>query len=289
MDSTPAPRCGRISYTNDLPVYAAFDAGALAFPGTLDAGVPADLNRKLLAGELDISPVSSFFYAQHAQELALLPFVCIGAHGPVRSVVVVSERHPRDLAGVRIALTRESATGRALFDVICRKWYAFAPHYVESAEPFADYRTDRTPCLLIGDAAIDATLNVPGRHAFDVGALWREHTGLGMIYAVWAATNEYVDQNAAGVERVMTALRDSLQWSETHMSQVIAAAQAMCPRPSGFYEGYYRTLDFHFSDGGADSDDDMRRGMKALFGLAVELGLLDREALKAQSARVIHA
>ena len=74
-------RCGRISYTNDLPVYAAFDAGAVDFPGTLVSGVPTELNAMLLAGALDVSPISSFFYAQHADALVLLPEICIGSFG----------------------------------------------------------------------------------------------------------------------------------------------------------------------------------------------------------------
>ena len=66
-------RCGRINYTNDLPIYCAFDEGAIAFPGTLVADVPARLNAALLGGTLDLSPVSAYFYAAHADELALMP------------------------------------------------------------------------------------------------------------------------------------------------------------------------------------------------------------------------
>jgi chorismate dehydratase len=275
------PRCGRISYTNDLPVYAAFDAGALDFPGTLHAGVPAELNRALLAGELDISPISSFFYIEHASDFQLLPYVCIGSHGAVKSVCCVSDRHPRDLAGARIAVTRESATGRALFEVICRKWYGFVPAYDGSDDPFAHYRDIHTPALIIGDAAIDASLAVPAEHTHDVGLLWRERTGLGMVYAVWAARNAYVDEHADRVAPVMHALRDSLRWSEAHMPLVIAAAQEQRQRPQGFYEAYYEALDFHFRT----PSDTMQHGMTAFFTLAAEQGLLDSAALLSSDPR----
>ena len=66
-------RCGRIRYTNDLPVYAAFDAGAIEYPGTLHADVPSRLNAMLVDGELDLSPISAFAWAQHSTELVLLP------------------------------------------------------------------------------------------------------------------------------------------------------------------------------------------------------------------------
>ncbi|HXW52386.1 MAG TPA: MqnA/MqnD/SBP family protein, partial [Candidatus Acidoferrales bacterium] len=96
---TGLPRCGRISYTNDLPIYAAFDDGALLFPGTLSADVPAALNRSLVAGELDISPISSALYPEHAGELLLLPHVCVGARADVRSIFCISASHPAKLQG----------------------------------------------------------------------------------------------------------------------------------------------------------------------------------------------
>src|ERR1700687_792840 len=98
MPTIVAPlRCGRISYTNDLPVYAAFDLGVMEFPGLLRAGVPTELNQALLDGELDVSPVSSFFYYQQQDRLSRLNDVCIGSRGEVRSIYCISERHPREL------------------------------------------------------------------------------------------------------------------------------------------------------------------------------------------------
>ncbi len=54
-------RCGRIKYTNDLPVYAAFDAGAIAYPGTLHADVPAQLNAMLLQRRPRREPDQRFY------------------------------------------------------------------------------------------------------------------------------------------------------------------------------------------------------------------------------------
>ena len=121
------PRCGRISYTNDLPVYTAIDEDALAFPGSLVADVPSELNRALLEGQLDISPISSALYAAHADELLLLPHICVGAHDAVRSIYCISAHEPAALAGTTIAVTKESLTARTLLRVICRTWYGFDP------------------------------------------------------------------------------------------------------------------------------------------------------------------
>ncbi len=124
-------RCGRIVYTNDLPIYAAFDAGAIAYPGTLHADVPSRLNAMLLGGELDLSPISAFAWAANADELVLLPDLCIGARDEVVSVVLVSRTPPAQLAGKRIYVTGESASGRNLLRVLLERRFGVHPEYVE--------------------------------------------------------------------------------------------------------------------------------------------------------------
>ena len=268
------PRCGRIAYTNDLPVYAAFDAGALPFPGTLEEGVPTELNAALLAGRLDISPVSSFFYLQHQDALTALPDACIASRRDVKSIYCISPRHPRELSGVAIAVTRESATGRALFEAVCRAYYGFAPEFVEADEPVAQYREARMPCLLIGDKAIDAALAAPASDAYDVGSLWHALSGKDMVYALWAARNEFMNEFPDEVDRVARALADAIRWGQSHMDQVIARAQAMRPRPAGFYASYYKTLNFSLDEAALD-------GLRTFARLAEDLGMISVPAARA--------
>jgi chorismate dehydratase len=264
--STSGLRCGRISYTNDLPVYAAFDTGAVTFPGTLVSGVPSDLNRAMLAGDLQCGPISSFFYAQHVREFELLGDVCIGSRREVRSIHCVSRREPSTLAGEPIAVTRESATGRALFETICRTQYGFTPGYFESADPLADYRERGTACVVIGDTAIDAYLADPA-HAYDLGTLWHAFTGADMVYAVWAVRKEAAARSREAVLGVASALRASLDWGVAHIDVAIARAQEAIGRPAGFYEDYYRALNFRF-------DASARDGLRAFFDACAACGLL---------------
>jgi chorismate dehydratase len=260
-------RCGRISYTNDLPIYAAFDAGAVDFPGTLSAGVPTALNASLSAGELDISPISSFHFAKNADAFVLFPDVCIGARREVRSIYCISHEPPAELAGAAIAATRESATGRNLFATICAERYGFVPDYVESDDPLAAYRAGGAPCLLIGDAAIDGFFAAEPGDAHDVGSLWHDLTGLGMVYAVWAVRRDVATDRQSEVEAVATALRLAKTWGAENIEEVIAAAQSVRARPEGFYSGYFRTLDFDF-------DEAARLGLTRFFELAVKHRLL---------------
>ena len=240
-----ALRCGRIIYTNDLPVYTAFDVDAIGYPGSLHADVPSKLNAMLVCGELDLSPISAFAWAQHADELVLLPDLCIGARDEVVSVVLVSPTPLALLDGVTIALTSESASGRNLLRVVLERRYGVQPRYLDSDHPL-DVAAQGKPALLIGDSAIDALERFPQDQVYDLGRLWHEWTGQQTVFAVWAARRDAYERNPEAIRECMHALTDSYTWSRSHMDVVIAAAQRVKPRAPDFYESYYGKLNFTF-------------------------------------------
>ena len=159
-------RLGRISYVNMAPVFH-----RLEYDVEEVSGVPTELNRMLLDGELDIAPISSIEYARHASTLRLLPRLCVSSEGAVDSIQLVT-RMP--LGRVRsVAVTPESATSVVLTRVL-----------LPSAEIRA-FDEDADAKLLIGDAALKSAFEDPTPH-YDLGRLWLEKTGLPMVFAVWA-------------------------------------------------------------------------------------------------------
>jgi chorismate dehydratase len=236
-------RSGRIKYTNDLPIYAAFDAGAIVYPGTLHADVPANLNAMLLSGELDISPISAYTWAANWERLVLLPDLCIGARDEVVSVVLVSPVAPSQLDSSNVYVSAESASGRYLLHAILERRFDLRPHYVDEPNPLQRARSgDAT--LLIGDSAIDAIETFPPQNVYDLGKLWHEWTGQQTVFAVWAARRDVYERNPSAIAACMHALTDSYTWSRAHMPEVVALAQRSIPRPAGFYERYYGKLNF---------------------------------------------
>src|SRR5882724_4164815 len=145
-------RLGRISYVNMAPVFYRLDAEVEEIQG-----VPTDLNRRVLAGELDLAPISSIEYARNADGLRLLPRLCVSSEGAVDSIQLVSRK---PLEQVRtVAVTPESATSVVLTKVLLPE----AEHVPLGEE--ADAK------LLIGDAALKSAFEDPTPH-YDLGRLW---------------------------------------------------------------------------------------------------------------------
>jgi len=273
-------RSGRIVYTNDLPIYAAFDAGAVVFPGDLTADVPSRLNAMLLEGRLDLSPISAFFFAKHAQRFALLPDLCIGSRRDVWSVVCLSRVSLAELDGAEIAVTRDSASGRNLLRVLLERRYGVSATLRESANPFAAALRGE-PALLIGDRAIDAQQTFAPEHVHDLGREWHAWTGLDMVYAVWAARRAVFDSQPAEVARAHEALLAARRWGAEHPEAVIAAAQRIAPRAAGFYAAYYATLNFSF-------DAQARAGLARYFAELRAIGAIDGAAPVEPEVLVVH-
>src|SRR5436853_7625100 len=160
-------RLGRIAYANMAPVFFRVDAEYEEV-----TGVPTELNRRLIAGELDTAPISSIEYARHADTLRLLPRLCVSSEGAVDSIQLVSKL---SLEAIRtVAVTPESATSVVLTKVLLPDAVHVPLDELAETE------------LLIGDAALKSAFEDPTPH-HDLGRLWQERTGLPMVFAVWAA------------------------------------------------------------------------------------------------------
>lgn len=238
-------RSSRMRYVNDLPIFAAFDAGAIAYPGTLVADVPSRLNAMMRAGELDMGPVSAFEYAADMDRYVLLPDLCIGARDEIVSVLLISAIPPALLDGAKIATTRESASGRNLLRILLERRYHVRPEFYEVDDPLAHARAGE-PAMVIGDTAIDAAFEFPSEQVYDLGSLWRDWTGEQSVTAVWVARRDVFQRRIGEVRECLHALTDAYSWGRAHRDDVISIAQSVKPRPAGFYEIYYGKLNFTF-------------------------------------------
>ena len=126
-DRIARPRVGHIQFLNCLPIYWGLMRSGALLDVDLHKDSPDRLNAALVAGDLDIGPISLVEYLRHADELLLLPDLAVGSDGPVLSVNVVSTRPLAELDGGRVALGSTSRTGRAAGPAAARRAVRRAP------------------------------------------------------------------------------------------------------------------------------------------------------------------
>ena len=217
-------RLGRISYVNMAPVFHRLTAEVEEV-----TGVPTELNRMLMAGEIDIAPISSIEYARNASRLRLLPRLCVSSEGAVDSIQLVTKI---PLGRVRtVAVTPESATSVVLTKVLLPQ----ADRLPLEAAAEADAK------LLIGDAALKSAFEDPTPH-YDLGRLWLERTGLPMVFAVFAAPEPV----APGMAALEDALVDSVRRARAEPEQLAYESSDRYGYPAGFLARYFEKLRYRF-------------------------------------------
>ena len=238
-------RLGRISYVNMAPVFH-----RLAVDVEEVHGVPTELNARLLAGEIDLAPISSIEYARNADRLRILPRLCVSSEGAVDSIQLVSRTPLEQIDSV--AVTPESATSVVLTKVLLPDVRLVAMDKKAEAR------------LLIGDAALRSAFEDPTPH-YDLGRLWLERTGLPMVFAVWACP----DPPPPGVLELEEALVSSVRLARAEPEQLAFEASDRYGYPAGFLARYFEKLRYSFGPR-------ERAGLITFFEMARDVGELER-------------
>ena len=127
-------RLGSISFINSLPVDLGLISGSIPTDAEIITGTPAGLNEKVLKKEIDVSPISALWYAEHAKEFLLFPDLSISSESGVQSVLLFSRAPLKHLKNRPISITSQGRTTPALLEIICRLRYGFRPN-IKSARP----------------------------------------------------------------------------------------------------------------------------------------------------------
>jgi chorismate dehydratase len=207
---------------------------------------PDRLSAALVAGDLDIGPISLVEYLRHAEDLLLLPDIAVGSDGPVLSVNLISVIPPAELDGRRVALGATSRTGVLLARMLLAERYGVRPEYVTRPVDEAERLTDAAAAVLIGDVALRALTEAPlrGLRVTDLGAAWREWTGQPMVFAVWAVRREFAEANPGQVKDVHEAFIRSRELSLAEIDELSVAAARWETFDAVILARYFRILDF---------------------------------------------
>ena len=245
------PRVGHIQFLNCLPLYwGLIRSGALADVELVKA-TPDKLNDMLVAGEVDLGAISLVEYLRHTDELVLLPNLAVGSDGPVLSVNLVSQLPLAELGTQRVALGSTSRTSVLLTQMMLEEVHGVRPSYYSCPPDLgAMMQEAAAAAVLIGDTALRATYDGPARGlaVHDLGAAWRDWTGLPMVFAVWAVRRDYLAAEPGLVKDVHEAFLRSRDVSLTHVDEIAEHAARWESFDQPTLATYFRTLDFSLGD-----------------------------------------
>ena len=203
---------GAVGYLNTRPLIHGIMASDISKDVSLVMDHPANLVRRLTSGEIDLGliPVGALPSIPGAR---IVSDHCIGTEGEVASVAVFSEVPLESIRSVW--LDYQSRTSVRLCRLIVEMHLKRSDilFYNASDEGYMDSIKGDAAGLVIGDRALRLHGRFP--HLFDLGALWREFTGLPFVFACWVSTRDldsgflqaFDEANAAGLADLDHAIR----------------------------------------------------------------------------------
>ncbi|WP_431891556.1 menaquinone biosynthetic enzyme MqnA/MqnD family protein [Micromonospora haikouensis] len=249
-DRIARPRVGHIQFLNCLPIYWGLMRSGALIDVDLYKDSPDRLSAALVAGDLDIGPISHVEYLRHADELLLLPDLAVGSDGPVLSVNMVSTKPLAELGGGRVALGSTSRTGVLLARLLLGERYGVHPDYFRCPPDLTQMLLEADAGVLIGDVALRALYEAPqrGLEVTDLGQAWRDWTGLPMVFAVWAVRRDFAAAHPGLVKEVHEAFLRSRDLCLAELDQVAEAAARWESFDAATLATYFRALDFSLGE-----------------------------------------
>lgn len=267
--SLRAPRMGRISYLNVLPIYHPLEAGILQHDFELVAAPPAVLNDMMARGELEISSCSCFEYARNPERYYLVRDLAIGSRGPVMSVLLLSSVPVRELASGEILISGESHTSVALLRLLLNQRYGINPRFrVGQVSP--ELRSPNPPAafLAIGDEALRLRDHPGYPWKLDLAEAWRGWTGLPFIFGLWVISRQAANSGLIAGDPG-EILRQGRDWGLSNLDVILDLTGLSCPLSRQELKVYYEDgLVYHLGE-------EELEGLRLFYKKLANAGLID--------------
>jgi chorismate dehydratase len=253
-------RLAASSYLNSAPLIWSFLHGT--HRGSIDfvEAVPAHCAQLLAESAVEGALVPVIEYQRIAGG-SLVPNVCVGSQKEVLSVVLVSRN--RRLDEIRsVALDESSRTSATLVKVIFREFLERDPEWTTRAPNLEEMLEKNDAALIIGDPGMG--FRRQGLNVWDMASLWKEHTGLGFVFAMWMVGEEAIDR-ARMVD--FSGARDE---GVAHLEEIVSSYQDKIPMRVEELRNYLtENIVFHV-------DESMEKGLRLYFELAFKHKLIER-------------
>ncbi|HSL92769.1 MAG TPA: menaquinone biosynthesis protein [Candidatus Limnocylindrales bacterium] len=266
--TNPSLRVGRIPYANLVPIFHALTTHFSLEDVRFVNGTPSELNRKLRAGRLDVSPSSSIEYGKHPDRYLLCPDISISSRSKVMSVLLLSNEPLGKLPDGPIAVTESSDTSVVLLEILLRESLGKRNRLVRTALPPGEALRRHPAYLAIGDEALQASLSGTARHVTDLGEWWRRETGTPFVFALWIISREALPgrrKALRGFARTLLTAKRIARESLTRPEHLLIGPNWM---PKELRTAYWRNLSYDL--------EEEEEGLLLFYRLAKKIGRIPK-------------
>ncbi|MDA3953675.1 MAG: menaquinone biosynthesis protein [Bacteroidales bacterium] len=203
-------RISAVSYTNTLPFIYGIENSKIINHIELSKDIPSVCAQKLLDNKVDLGliPVAVIPKLNHSE---IISDYCIGASGPVRSVILASFKPLNEID--TIYLDYHSRSSVMLTRILAKRFWKINVKWTDTSEGFENRIKDNEAAVIIGDKALVVANNFP--YVYDLAEEWIKNTDLPFVFAAWVSNKNLGETfksefNAAlknGIEHIDDVIR----------------------------------------------------------------------------------
>ena len=229
------PSIAAVSYLNTIPfIYGIRHEGN--FRADLLLSPPSECTKNYVEGRADLALLPAAAVPP-LKSTDVITEYCIGAVGPVRTVVLLSDGPVSEVR--RVFLDPHSQTSVQLVGYLAAHRWKIAPEWY-SLDDYEQLRhaQEGDAFLLIGDKVFDHEEKF--RYKYDLAAEWQAATKLPFAFAVWVARK-------GTPYEVIESLQHALTFGLEHTYEAILEA-GFDKKPYDAYEYLTRNIDYIFDN-----------------------------------------
>ncbi|MDZ7739442.1 MAG: menaquinone biosynthesis protein [Bacteroidales bacterium] len=192
-------RISAVKYSNTYPLLYGLLHSGIELNADIEIDHPADCARKVSAGEADIGLVPVVIIPS-IPGLSIIGDYCIGTEGPVRTVLLLSNKPVNTLD--TIYLDHRSRTSVALTRLLAHKFWKCRFKYKDTSEDFNFTGiADNEGVVLIGDQCYDMESDFS--YKTDLAVEWNKYTGMPFVFACWVSNKTFSEQFIAKFNKAL--------------------------------------------------------------------------------------
>jgi len=171
-----------VSYTNTLPFIYGIENSKIISHIELSKDIPSICAQKLLDNKVDLGliPVAVIPKLNHSE---IISDYCIGASGPVRSVILASFKPLNEID--TIYLDYHSRSSVMLTRILAQKFWKIDVKWTNTTEGFENRIKKNEAAVIIGDKALTVEEKFP--YVYDLAEEWIKNTNLPFVFAAWVS------------------------------------------------------------------------------------------------------